>query len=58
MYNLEVVVLEFLVPSGGSSCQFLGFFPICQVLVVGLDDEGFFRPYEVGSPIFDRFDDR
>ena len=57
MQNLEVVVLEFLVPPRSSSCQLLGFLPIHQVLVVSLDDEGFLCPYEVGPPVFDCLDD-
>jgi len=58
MYDLEVVVLEFLVQSCSPSRQLLRFFPVRQVLVVGFDDEGFLCLYEVGPPVFDCFDDR
>jgi hypothetical protein len=58
MDYLEVVVLQLFMPSCCAPCEFLGFLPVCQVLVVRLDYEWFFSPDEVHSPVLDCFYDR
>jgi hypothetical protein len=56
VYDLEVIVLEFFMPPQHPFCELLGFLPICQVLMVCFNDEGFFCPYQVSPPIFNGFD--
>jgi hypothetical protein len=52
MDNVEVVVLEFLMPSRSSSGQLPGGLPVREVLVVRLNHKGFLGPDKVGPLVF------
>ena len=56
MEDFEIVVLQLLMPSGRPASQLPGGLPVCEVLVVHFDYEGFFGPYEVQPPMFDRLE--
>jgi hypothetical protein len=51
--NAEIVVLQFFVPPCGPSGEFSRRLPVGEVLVVGLNHEGFFSPDQVWSLVLD-----
>ena len=56
MDNLEVIVLQLLVPSCRPPRQFLRGFPVREIFVIRFNDKGSLRPDEVGTPVLQCFD--
>ena len=57
MFYLEIVILEFDVPSRRATVQFPRGLPKEKIGVVGENREGFLCPYKVLSPMLQSFND-
>jgi hypothetical protein len=55
--DLEVIILQFLVPLSYSPCQLVGGFLVHEILVVRFNDKGVFGSDQVGLPVVDCFHD-